>query len=209
MRTLFIPYFKEITLANADNLLEKLEPQKIDNEPWPLPGKNPKVNFVAVYNDDALFLKYTVDEKYALAKYTQINDEVWQESCVEFFIRFDNDEAHYNFEFNCLGTPLVGYGFGRDRTRFSPQIISKIETKLHRIEAKEADELTHWTLTIRIPFTLFAKHNINSLKGIKAKGNFYKCGDELPEPKYLCWNNIELEKPNFHVPEFFGELVFE
>lgn len=209
MNTIHIPYFKAITLANADNLLNKLEPQKIDNEPWPLPGQNPNVNFIMAYNDDAIIIQYTVEEKYALAKYTQINDEVWQESCVEFFIQFENDKAHYNFEFNCLGTPLVGYGIGRNRTRFSAEIISKIETKLHRLEATDTNELTRWKLIIRIPFTLFQKHNISSLTGVRAKGNFYKCGDELPEPKYLCWNNIELEKPNFHAPEFFGDLVFE
>lgn len=39
--------------------------------------------------------------------------------------------------------------------------------------------------------------------------NFYKCGDKLQTPHFLSWNPINLEKPNFHCPEFFGTLNFE
>jgi hypothetical protein len=39
--------------------------------------------------------------------------------------------------------------------------------------------------------------------------NFYKCGDETPEPHFLSWNPIDLPKPNFHVPQFFGQLELE
>ena len=39
--------------------------------------------------------------------------------------------------------------------------------------------------------------------------NFYKCGDKLQTPHFLSWNPIDLEKPNFHCPEFFGMLRFK
>ncbi len=41
------------------------------------------------------------------------------------------------------------------------------------------------------------------------KANFYKCGDELQTPHFLSWNPIEIEKPDFHRPDFFGTLRFE
>ena len=41
------------------------------------------------------------------------------------------------------------------------------------------------------------------------KANFYKCGDRLKQQHYLSWNPIDLPRPNFHCPEFFGELTFE
>jgi hypothetical protein len=44
-------------------------------------------------------------------------------------------------------------------------------------------------------------------KGLRLQGNFYKCGDETETPHYLVWNNIEWEKPDYHRPEFFGELI--
>ena len=37
----------------------------------------------------------------------------------------------------------------------------------------------------------------------------YKCGDKLQTPHFLSWAPIDLPKPKFHCPEFFGELVFE
>jgi hypothetical protein len=55
----------------------------------------------------------------------------------------------------------------------------------------------------------FEFHQLKSLKNIKCKANFYKCGDELSQPHYLSWNNIKSGKPNFHLPEFFGEINFK
>ena len=43
----------------------------------------------------------------------------------------------------------------------------------------------------------------------KLMGNFYKCADGTDSPHYVSWSPIKTEKPNFHCPEFFGELIFE
>lgn len=48
-----------------------------------------------------------------------------------------------------------------------------------------------------------------SSNGQNAGVNFYKCGDDLPKPHYLCWNPIKSETPDFHLPEFFGNAIFE
>ena len=39
------------------------------------------------------------------------------------------------------------------------------------------------------------------------RANFYKCGDKTAHPHYLSWSPIHTEKPDFHRPEFFGELI--
>ena len=49
----------------------------------------------------------------------------------------------------------------------------------------------------------------SSLDGQTIKANFYKCGDELQTPHFLSWNPINIEKPDFHRPDFFGSLEFE
>lgn len=38
--------------------------------------------------------------------------------------------------------------------------------------------------------------------------NAYKCGDETKQPHFACWSNILTENPDFHCPEYFGELIF-
>ncbi|HEX8038127.1 MAG TPA: carbohydrate-binding family 9-like protein [Chryseosolibacter sp.] len=38
--------------------------------------------------------------------------------------------------------------------------------------------------------------------------DFYKCGDNLPEPHFITWNDVKAPKPDFHLPEFFGRINF-
>jgi hypothetical protein len=40
------------------------------------------------------------------------------------------------------------------------------------------------------------------------RANFYKCGDGTSVPHYLSWNQVITETPDFHRPEFFGEISF-
>jgi hypothetical protein len=41
------------------------------------------------------------------------------------------------------------------------------------------------------------------------RANFYKCGDLTAHPHFLSWNPIDLPKPDFHRPEFFGTLTLK
>ena len=66
-----------------------------------------------------------------------------------------------------------------------------------------------WEVALVIPYSAFFMHNVTSLGGKTIRANFYKCGDKLQTPHFLSWSPIDLEKPNFHCPEFFGELHFE
>ena len=66
-----------------------------------------------------------------------------------------------------------------------------------------------WTLKLYIPLEALWKNGVTSLKGLKARGNFYKCGDGLTVPHFVTWGPIVTEKPDYHRPEFFKEIVFE
>ena len=68
---------------------------------------------------------------------------------------------------------------------------------------------TDWEVALIIPYSVFFKHQIDSLDGKEIKANFYKCGDELQTPHFLSWNPIQIEQPDFHRPDFFGTLEFE
>jgi hypothetical protein len=37
--------------------------------------------------------------------------------------------------------------------------------------------------------------------------NLYKCGDKCDTPHFLSWSPIGLPQPDFHCPDFFGEIV--
>jgi len=189
------------TDCNVENLL--FEPWKSGN------GKAADVAFKIFYNDDAVFLQYIVKEKYLRTAYTHTNDPVYNDSCVEFFIGFKANGEYYNFEFNASGTPFAAFGTSKSRGLLDPSVVNRIK-RYSSISIVEDNNLPHhWELMIVIPLDVFDKDDVRSLTGITAKGNFYKCGDQLPEPHFLCWNNIQADEPDFHRPEYFGDILFE
>ena len=86
-------------------------------------------------------------------------------------------------------------------------MIRKIRTKT--ILTQQEKNGFSWELTAAIPVYLFEHHHDTRLHHMKVHGNFYKCGDALPEPHFLTWSNIEAPAPNFHLPGLFGKLIFE
>ena len=212
MNVLKVPYLKSSYLNDPDfNLSEVLssyKPSKLLFAPWKKNEEMPEVLFFIAYGDDALFLKFVVKEKYFRAKYTKTNDLVYNDSCVEFFIGFD-ETTYYNFEFNALGTAYAAYGLADKRELLPESLINNIKIDTGNKTVKDDALHFHWELTLTIPFTLFYKHSMVSLKGVDCRANFYKCGDELPEPHFLCWNNVVADQPKFHVPEYFGKLIFD
>ena len=196
-------------MAGVCSYLNSSERQSINNLLWSNDSYKPAVSFAMVYTEDSILLKYFVTEKYVKADYLQINDPVYKDSCVEFFIAFGDDENYYNLEFNRIGTALIGYGSGKnDREILSESIISKIKSQ-HAITASPDDKgNTEWELTLNIPFTLFIHNAISALAGLSCRANFFKCGDDLPAPHFLSWNAVDYPQPNFHLPQFFGTITF-
>lgn len=201
------PAMEEISSA-LDNLSERLH---IDTLNWEGYSYKPEVKLAISYSDNEIFLKYWVSEKYFKAEKTITNDMVCEDSCVEFFVSPEEDGIYYNIEFNAIGTCLMGSGTGRsDSKRADPEIISKIRclTSLGNKPIAEKKGNFDWTITVAIPFTLFFRHNVKELKGKSFRANFYKCGDKVEVPHYVTWNKVGTEKPDYHRPEYFGEIRF-
>jgi hypothetical protein len=171
----------------------------------------PEVDFRLGYTDEAILLHYRVKEQATRAKYGTDNDPVWTDSCVEFFLSPTGDDTYYNIECNAAGTLLIGVGESRHNREHAPtEVMQQVKrwASLGREPFGEERNVAQWELTLVVPFTAFFKHAVRSLEGKKLRGNFYKCGDELSVPHYVSWNPIGTEQPDFHRPEFFGELEF-
>lgn len=167
--------------------------------------------FYISHDDNNIYLKFIVNESNTKAVYTKLNQPVWEDSCVEFFISFDN-ENYYNLEFNCIGNCLCGYGSGRqNRERLDEKLLNQImlTPSLGYNKIEIVNSFTEWNLEIIIPKTIFCYDHIESFSGLKATGNFYKCGDKQIFPHFLSWNPIQAESPDFHLPQFFGIIEFE
>nr|WP_294945455.1 carbohydrate-binding family 9-like protein [uncultured Mucilaginibacter sp.] len=210
----FISHTLPVNIANngmksVSEFLDGQAWQLIGEAPWHTGGHLPEASFSLAHNRQGLYLKYRVREQHILARYKEINDPVYQDSCVEFFIAFAGDNSYYNLEFNCIGTPLVGYGQEKnDRVAIPNDILKEIKVWSIIQEPTAEAPLYHWELTLFVPFFIFAHHHLNDLTGQTCRVNFYKCGDELPEPHFLSWAPIEHPYAEFHLPEFFGSVAF-
>jgi hypothetical protein len=190
-------------------LLDGFDTHKIIDTPWKDFPYRPEVSFAIAHSNDCIFLKYFVSENAIRAVNSQINSAVWEDSCVEFFIHFNDDKGYYNFEFNCIGTQLGGFGKTRSERDLLPkELVGTIQTEsfISKVKVKEA---VYWELSVAIPMNIFIHHQFSTLSGQEGRVNFHKCGDQLPMPHFLAWNNIQSSEPNFHLPEFFGEIYFE
>jgi hypothetical protein len=183
----------------------------IDTINWEGYNYKPEVALSIAYSEHEIFLKYYINENYFKAEKTEINQMVCEDSCVEFFVSPEDDGIYYNFEFNGIGTCLLGTGTARENnTRVNPEIISKIRrlTSVGKKPVKEKEGKFEWTITIAIPFEVFFQHKIKELKGKIFRANFYKCGDKLKVPHFLTWNPVGTENPDYHQPAYFGLLKF-
>ncbi len=172
----------------------------------------PEVKFNIAYDGVELFVKYYVTEDYVMAQKSESNQGVCQDSCVEFFVTPVSEGPYYNFEFNPIGTCLLGKGHGRhDSKTQNPEIIKKIR-RLPSLGTEPFDERKgkqSWTLCLAIPLEILFETPLPDLSGKIIRGNFYKCGDKLSKMHYLTWNPVETANPDYHRPEYFGVLEFE
>jgi hypothetical protein len=146
----------------------------------------------------------------------EINGPVWEDACVEFFFSPDTSypRRYFNLEINCGGTPLMHYNTipGEDIRILEPGDIEKIEIA-HSLPRKIDPEITEpvsWTVEYRIPLLMLEKYSAITPPGpgITWKGNFYKCAENSSNPHFMTWSFVDNPEPDFHLPQFFGELRF-
>ena len=159
------------------------------------------------HDKDNLLLKFFVEEEVTKAEYTNNQEPVWRDSCVEVFILDPIEEKNYfNFEFNAIGTCLAFQGPTREnRTPLSISLLGLISThsSLSNSPFKEK-HVGRWQLTIILPKICFGLSKHHSLSNIRLKANSYKCGDSLSKPHWISLFPIVTDQPNFHKPEYFG-----
>ncbi len=198
----------ELDYASLSKGLFGLDWNQIDQAPWQTEFPvNPEVKFQIAYDQESIYVHYHVQEEFVKAQYIRPNENIWEDSCVEFFISFDDRQTYYNFEFNVLGAGLIGYGTTdkASRNRLTAEEILSVSTFT---QVKNIQGNKTWDTILVIPISLFGK-KADELGGTTVQANFYKCGDSLPNPHFVAWNNIDFPKPNFHLPAFFGEIKFQ
>lgn len=138
------------------------------------------------------------------------NGNSWEDSCCEFFVTDPYDGTYYNFEMTCVGSLLASKRTSRiNKTLIRPELLASVirHSSLERKPVTINDRIFSWTVAMLIPFELIGIDRDNL--PVSLRGNFYKCGDLTAHPHFLSWNPIMTPKPDFHRPEFFGELILK
>lgn len=181
----------------------------VDTVCWPAdyPYK-PDVRFAIAHDGRALLIRFDVVEDNPRAVTTENNGPVWEDSCVEFFVKEPDSPYYFNFETNCIGVGLAAKRLSRSEcTHFDAERMARV-VRRSSLPAQPLDlrARTAWSLELEVPFDLICE-----APGVPPQllANFYKCGDKTAVMHFLSWNPVEVLKPDFHRPEFFGTLNLE
>lgn len=151
-----------------------------------------------------IFLKMRTDETELRRVNTKRDENIWEDSCMEFFLcPFSDRDEYLNFEINPNGAYLCQFGAKREGRVFLRTLTEK--------EAEVKTEITPegWSLELFIPKELITeafKENFTA-KACTIRGNFYKCGDLTEKPHYDSFNKMTTLPPGFHNPECFAEII--
>lgn len=194
--------------THSRSRMESVPATEIATENWEGYSYRPHCTAQLEYIKDKGFqVKLVCYESAPLARYKNFMDPVWTDSCLEFFVNFapQNTNKYLNFEMNSAGAWLVGWGENRDN-RVVPEAF-----QAYAKPPKAVVEADRWSVSLFLELDLMKSlfGDFDPQDGYRFRGNFYKCGDETPAEHYLSWNPIGVPEPDFHVSEFFGDLVIQ
>lgn len=214
-KQLNIPYLPQLegsSLAQAQNILEESGARRtIESLNWPEQYPyHPLTVFTAAHSGKAIYIDFFVRCNYLKAVNYTDQSPVCQDSCVEFFVSPRSDERYWNFEFNCIGAINASTRAERHNPRrLSPDELAQVKrmASCGSRPFEEVQGLFAWDLLVEIPLSLIDIE----YKGepIAMKGNFYKCASGTSLPHFLSWAPIVTERPDFHQPQFFGDIILD
>lgn len=199
---------KSITIPKINGFqdIDRFAEGCISMKNWKEYQSGPEVSFRIGYTDTAIHILFDVRKDHARAVYMNSNEAVYEDSCVEFFVKEPGSGFYFNFETNCIGTSLAAKRRSRtDFTHLTEEQIGAV-TRKSSLPHKPTDmKDASWTLELTIPFATIGLEHVPD----RLEANLYKCGDKTDPVHFLSWSGIDTETPDFHRPEFFGELIFK
>lgn len=195
----------EVPAVKSFAELDKFTTLKVDFVDWPDQFPYcPKVIARLGHTDGKLMVRFEVEEMNAKAVCLEPNGPVWEDSCVEFFVKVPGDDCYFNFETNCIGTGLAAKRKSREDFRhFSPEEMAAVIRRPSL--PRQVTDITDasWSLELEIPFSTLGLDSCPA----RLEANFYKCGDKTAVTHFVSWSPVGTPKPDFHRPEYFGELI--
>lgn len=193
-----IPYDKDLILPSAPL-------GEMGIYPWDETGYTPKATITMVYNEDFLRvrLQSPVDQLTVLTNTD--GGPVWKDNCMELFLAPYGDHPDYiNFECNPIGAMVIGKGPGRGNRISMVSLLKPLMNVSTTIYAGKGYEI-NYTIPLGALAEIYDRPTLQ--KGDTIRMNAYICGEATPIMHFGMLFPIENPTPDFHRPEFFGEVV--
>jgi len=184
--------------------LQGLEELSIDRFPWDENHYRPESHARLGWTRGGLHVLMYSREPAVRAQETRIGGEVYKDSCLELYIGAAEEPVYFNLECNPAGVMHIGIGTERAGRRVLAACPAgmRIATSLHKG--------AWWAVEYVVPADfLLSEGSIRLENGAKLRGNAYKCGDLSAFRHHGMWNLVDWPKPDFHRPEFFGDLILQ
>lgn len=182
----------------------------LDNFLWNSIKKVPSFAYLS-YNERALKINFKVFENKPLTLCNEHMQKVCCDSCVEFFIAFDQKIAtqefslktaqnfYFNFEFNSKGCCYAKAGTIRE------QRVPLTTNDFDMLNINTQQDKQTWSLSFELPFSL-----VEHYLGFKALAvnqsfafNLYKICENKDNLHFACFKNMSSPTPDFHKLEDF------
>ena len=172
----------------------------------------PQVEVRLAHTGSHLLIHYRVSEACVRAVASYDNGNVWEDSCCELFLSPTDDGTYYNIECNAAGTMLIGAGAARaNRERANQEVLNTVDrfATMGRMPFADIEGERTWQLCLSVPATALFHHKLQCFAGLQSLVNGLICVDNLPRPHLVSLFPVDVPKPYFHRPDFFGPMQFE
>lgn len=159
-----------------------------------------------LWNNDFLYVGFNCQDDYVCATMTEYNDKLYEEDVVEIFIDDDRDlKTYVEVEVNPLNA-VLHYNIQNNLNKGILQF-ARVQKVVHSAVVRDEGNKA-FTVELTIPLTEFitAKNN-PPIKGDRWLMNLYRI-DRAKDgtDEHSAWSPTD---SNYHVPQRFGELIFE
>lgn len=150
-----------------------------------------------------IFVKMHSDEKEQRIACRKRDENIWEDSCLEFFFSPNDKVGYINTEMNPCGAYLTQIGKERENRRFLKEITTL------SLEVKGYTDKYGWGVELFIPCKVIEKafEIPFSAEAGTYHGNFYKCGDKTKRPHFGSFSPMRsMLTLGFHDPEYFATI---
>ncbi len=180
---------------------------------WWKEGEKEQTVAKILWDDNYLYVGYYCHDKHIAAEVTERHGPVSLDDAVEIFLSPNPAKSrnYYGYEMNAIGTML---NFIRADWYQGPFFWEaegvRLRTSVSGVAVKhDTPGDTHWTLEVAIPLKHFERDAAHTPPhdGDIWRLNLNRAGGKT-NPQYSTWSPVTSQRPNFHMPEYFGSVRF-